>query len=86
MLEPSLLLLDEPAAGVNPALTDRLLQRLRALNDEGRTVLLVEHDLDLVMRECDHIVVVHNGSTLATGTPEEIRTNDRVVEAYLGGT
>jgi branched-chain amino acid transport system ATP-binding protein len=86
MLDPSLLLLDEPAAGVNPALTDRLLQRLRALNDEGRTVLLVEHDLDLVMRECDHIVVVHNGSTLATGTPEEIRTNDRVVEAYLGGT
>jgi branched-chain amino acid transport system ATP-binding protein len=70
---------------VNPALTDRLLDRVRALNDEGRTVLLVEHDIDLVMRECDHVVVMHNGVTLATGTPEEIRANDRVIDAYLGG-
>ncbi|AUV83544.1 ABC transporter ATP-binding protein [Salinigranum rubrum] len=85
MLDPSLLMLDEPAAGVNPALTEKLLERVRALNDEGRTVLFVEHDIDLVMRECDHVVVMHNGATLATGTPEEIRANDRVVDAYLGG-
>jgi branched-chain amino acid transport system ATP-binding protein len=85
MLDPSVLLLDEPAAGVNPALTDRLLDRLRALNDEGRTVLLIEHDIDLVMRECDHVVVMHNGATLATGTPSEIQANDRVADAYLGG-
>jgi branched-chain amino acid transport system ATP-binding protein len=84
MLDPRLLMLDEPAAGVNPALTDRLLDRIRALNDEGRTVLLIEHDIDLVLRECDHVVVMHNGSTLATGPPAAIRTNDRVVEAYLG--
>ena len=85
MLDPSLLLLDEPAAGVNPALTDRLLDRIRALNDEGRTVLLIEHDIDLVMSECDHVVVMHNGSTLATGPPAEIQENERVVDAYLGG-
>jgi branched-chain amino acid transport system ATP-binding protein len=85
MLDPSLLMLDEPAAGVNPALTDRLLERVRALNDEGRTVVLIEHDVDLVMRECDHVVVMHNGSTLATGPPEEIQANDRVIDAYLGG-
>jgi branched-chain amino acid transport system ATP-binding protein len=85
MLDPALLMLDEPTAGVNPALTDRLLDRIRALNDEGRTVFLIEHDIDLVMRECDHVVVMHNGSTLATGTPEEVRANDRVIDAYLGG-
>jgi branched-chain amino acid transport system ATP-binding protein len=85
MLDPSLLLLDEPTAGVNPALTDRLLDRIRALNDEGRTVLLIEHDIELVMRECDHVVVMHNGSTLATGTPAEVQDDDRVVDAYLGG-
>jgi branched-chain amino acid transport system ATP-binding protein len=85
MLDPSLLMLDEPVAGVNPALADRLLDRIRALNDEGRTVLLVEHDLDLVMRECDYVVVMQDGTTLATGTPEEIRADDRVVDAYLGG-
>ena len=85
MLDPSILQLDEPAAGVNPALTDRLLDRIRALNDEGRTVLLIEHDIDLVMSECDHVVVMHNGATLATGSPAEIQANDRVIDAYLGG-
>ena len=84
MLDPSLLLLDEPAAGVNPVLTERLLERVRALNDDGRTVLLIEHDIDLVMSECDHVVVMHNGATLATGPPAEIQADERVVDAYLG--
>jgi branched-chain amino acid transport system ATP-binding protein len=84
LLDPSLLLLDEPTAGVNPVLTDRLLARIRALNDEGRTVLLVEHDIDLVMDECDHVVVMHNGATLAAGPPAEIQADERVVDAYLG--
>ncbi|MFB6122859.1 MAG: ABC transporter ATP-binding protein [Haloferacaceae archaeon] len=85
MLDPELVMLDEPAAGVNPALTDRLLERLHELNDEGRTLLLIEHDIDLIMNNCDHVVVMHNGSKLASGPPSLIQEDERVVEAYLGG-
>ena len=85
MLDPELIMLDEPVAGVNPALTDDLLDRLHALNDEGRTLLLIEHDMDVVMTHCDHVVVVADGRELAAGPPEAVRTDERVVEAYLGG-
>jgi branched-chain amino acid transport system ATP-binding protein len=85
MLDPEVILLDEPAAGVNPALTDRLLERLRALNDEGRTLLVIEHDIDLIMNNCDHVVVMHNGDRLASGPPAAIQGDERVIEAYLGG-
>ena len=85
MLEPDLVLLDEPVAGVNPALTDRLLDRLHDLNDRGRTILLIEHDMEVVMNHCDRVVVLHNGETLAAGPPEIVQEDDRVVEAYLGG-
>jgi branched-chain amino acid transport system ATP-binding protein len=85
MLDPDVLLLDEPVAGVNPALTDDLLDRLHALNEAGRTLLLIEHDMDVVMTHCDHVVVVADGRELAAGPPEAVRTDERVVEAYLGG-
>jgi branched-chain amino acid transport system ATP-binding protein len=86
MLEPSVLLLDEPAAGVNPALTDRIVDRLHEINDDGTTIILIEHDMQLVMNHCDRVVVLHNGATLAVGGPDEVRADDRVVEVYLGGT
>jgi ABC-type branched-subunit amino acid transport system ATPase component len=85
MMEPDVILLDEPVAGVNPALTDELLDRLHALNDRGRTVLFIEHDMDVVMSHSDRVVVLHNGQTLAVGPPEIVQEDDRVVEAYLGG-
>jgi branched-chain amino acid transport system ATP-binding protein len=85
MLDPDLILLDEPMAGVNPALTDELLDRLHDLINRGRTILLIEHDMDLIMNHCDRVVVLHNGQTLASGSPSLVREDERVVEAYLGG-
>jgi branched-chain amino acid transport system ATP-binding protein len=84
MLDPDLIMLDEPVAGVNPALTDELVERLHALNDEGRTLLLIEHDVELVMRHCGHVVVMHDGRELAAGPPAEVQADERVVDAYLG--
>jgi len=85
MTDPEMLLLDEPFAGVNPTLTNRLIDHLEALRDQGYTVLLVEHDMEVVMNHCDHVVVLHQGRVLADGTPDEIRNDETVVEAYLGG-
>ena len=85
MLDPEVLLLDEPFAGVNPSLEQDLLDRLEDLQDRGRTFLLVEHDMDLIMEHCERVIVMHQGRTLVTGTPEEVRSEERVVEAYLGG-
>jgi branched-chain amino acid transport system ATP-binding protein len=85
MLDPEVLLLDEPFAGVNPSLERDLLDRLEDLRDRGRTFLLVEHDMDLIMEHCERVIVMHQGRTLVTGTPEEVRSEERVIEAYLGG-
>jgi len=85
LTEPELLLLDEPMAGVNPTLEEKLLDRIHDLRAEGYTFLLVEHDMDLIMEHCDRVVVMHQGAVLAEGEPEEIRDNERVIEAYLGG-
>jgi neutral amino acid transport system ATP-binding protein len=85
MLEPRLLLLDEPLAGVNRTLGLRLLadiERLRA--ERGLTLLLVEHDMDVVMRHSSRVVVMAEGRVIATGTPSEVRRDPRVVDAYLG--
>lgn len=84
-LRPSFLLLDEPAAGMNPAETDALIAVLRQIR-EGHQIglLVVEHDLKLIMRLCDHIVVLNKGQMIAEGTPEEIRANPAVIEAYIG--
>lgn len=85
MTDPEMILLDEPMAGVNPTLEAKLLDRLRDLQAEGYTFLLVEHDMDVVMEHCDPVVVLHQGQVLAEGAPAEIRRDNRVLEAYLGG-
>ena len=85
MAEPRILLLDEPMAGVAPALRVELLEHILALRARDRvTLLIVEHDLDFVMRACDRVVVMNDGRVIAQGTPEEIRRDERVVDAYLG--
>ncbi len=85
MTAPTLLLLDEPAAGVNPTLVDALAERILALNRAGLTVLLIEHNLDLVMRLCRPVLVMAGGRLLLEDDPEAVRTDPRVLEAYLGG-
>ena len=85
MAEPDLLLLDEPVAGVNPTLANKLKRFLRELNDDGVTFLIVEHDMGFIMDLADTIVVLDRGSVLTSGTPEEIRSDERVIDAYLGG-
>ncbi len=85
MSEPRLLLLDEPAAGVNQTLTRTLMARIEDLRAQGVTVLVVEHDMDLIMQLCDHVVVMHQGNVLAQGAPGAVQRDARVLEAYLGG-
>ncbi|HOJ12638.1 MAG TPA: ABC transporter ATP-binding protein [Clostridiales bacterium] len=84
--KPSLLLLDEPAAGMNPNETSALRELIKWIWKEyNLTILLIEHDMSLVMKICERIYVLDYGMVIAEGTPEEIRSNKRVVEAYLGG-
>ena len=85
MAEPKLLLLDEPMAGVNPALIRRIEAHLLALRDEGLTMLMVEHELGVVERLCDPVVVMAQGQVLSSGTMAELRANEEVLDAYLAG-
>ncbi|MGH7121138.1 MAG: ABC transporter ATP-binding protein [Acetobacteraceae bacterium] len=86
MVEPRIVLLDEPAAGINRTLMKTLSQIIRHLCDKrGITFLLIEHDMDLVMRFCNPVIVMTEGRQLMTGTPDEVRHDPRVLDAYLGG-
>jgi neutral amino acid transport system ATP-binding protein len=84
MADPKLILLDEPAAGVNPTLVNQICQHIHRWNREGMTFLIIEHNMDVVMSLCDRVWVLAEGSNLAVGTPEEIQKNPEVLQAYLG--
>ena len=83
-LSPKILLLDEPAAGMNPSETAELMAFIRTLRDDGITVVVIEHDMKFMMNLCDRIVVINYGKKLAEGTPAEVTRNEQVIEAYLG--
>lgn len=86
MAEPEMVLLDEPAAGVNRTLLGKLMDNIRKLCEEkGITFFIVEHDMDFVMNLCNPVIVMSEGRKLTEGTPEEVRNDERVLEAYLGG-
>ncbi|MFL2627494.1 MAG: ABC transporter ATP-binding protein [Dehalococcoidia bacterium] len=86
MSDPSLVLLDEPVAGVNPTLVNDLMDNIRRSNEElGITFLIIEHNMNFIMNLCDPIIVLSNGAKIAEGTAEEIKSDQSVVNAYLGG-
>ena len=84
MAQPRLILLDEPAAGVNPTLQGELSERLDELRDEGMTFLVIEHDMDVIARLCDPVVVMAEGRRLTEGSFAEVAEDPRVQEAYMG--
>ncbi|MFI5625792.1 ABC transporter ATP-binding protein [Nocardioides sp. NPDC051685] len=84
MVDPEVVMLDEPMAGVNPALKQSLLGHVKSLRDEGRTVLFVEHDMDMVRDISDWVIVMAQGKIVAEGTPETVMADQRVIDAYLG--
>ena len=85
MTEPRMILLDEPAGGINPALLDNIMEKIKEVNKRGVTFLIVEHNMDVVMNLCDPVVVMAYGTVLAQGTPDAVQNNPRVFDAYLGG-
>ncbi|MCG2774207.1 MAG: ABC transporter ATP-binding protein [Desulfobacterales bacterium] len=87
MSDPTLILLDEPTAGVNPTLIKDLIVAIKNLRDEkGKTILLVEHNMKVISEICDKVIVLDYGKKIAEGTPEEIQRNEKVLEAYLSGS
>jgi branched-chain amino acid transport system ATP-binding protein len=84
MADPQAILLDEPAAGVNPALLETIMDRVLDLNAQGKSILLIEHNMDMVSRLCSRVVAMALGKPLAEGTPSEVASNPDVIEAYLG--
>jgi branched-chain amino acid transport system ATP-binding protein len=84
MVEPEMVMLDEPMAGVNPALKQSLLEHIKDLRSEGKTVLFVEHDMDMVHEISDWVIVMAQGEIIAEGTPASVMGNSQVIEAYVG--
>jgi branched-chain amino acid transport system ATP-binding protein len=84
MTEPRLVLLDEPAGGVNPALLEHILDRIALLNKQGVTFVIVEHNMDVVMNLCADVIVMAYGKVIAQGPPHKIQNNPEVLAAYLG--
>lgn len=84
MVESDFIMLDEPVAGVNPVIEDQISSHIMQCKDEGKTFLIIEHDIPFIMGISDTIVVLHLGEKLVEGKPEEIQENDRVLQAYLG--
>jgi ABC-type branched-subunit amino acid transport system ATPase component/ABC-type branched-subunit amino acid transport system permease subunit len=84
MLDPRLIMLDEPAGGINPTLVDHIVEMIRELNRRGKTFLIVEHNMPMVLRLCDPVLVLARGSCICRGTPAEIQRDERVLDAYLG--
>jgi ABC-type branched-subunit amino acid transport system ATPase component len=84
--DPDVILLDEPAGGVNLTLINEIAEKIRTLNESGKSFLIVEHNMEFVMNLCSRVTVMHQGSDLVSGTPEEIRSNPLVLDAYLGGS
>jgi branched-chain amino acid transport system ATP-binding protein len=84
MTEPDVILLDEPAAGVNRTLLQHLLDHIHRLEEQGKTILIVEHDMTVIMNHCERIFVMDGGVKIAEGPPEEIRRDERVLDAYFG--
>ena len=84
MLDPEVIMLDEPAAGVNPALEERIMDHIRDLNDEGTTFVVVEHDMNVIQSIVDSVSVFDQGALISEGTFDEVRQDERVREAYLG--
>ena len=85
MSDPKIILLDEPAGGVNPTLLEEIVGHIRKLNEQGLTVLIVEHNMELIMRLSHRVVVMAQGTVIAEGAPEEVREDPAVLDAYLGG-
>lgn len=86
MGDPELIMLDEPASGINPTLAHKLLDYIRLiLSKGGKTFIIVEHDMRVIMNLCDHIIVLNHGAKIAEGTPAQISQNQDVIDAYLGG-
>lgn len=85
MSDPRLVLLDEPVAGVNPALAGDLMDLIEKLRREGRTFFLIEHDMNVVMNRCDRVIVMHQGRRIAEGPPQTVKADPTVIESYLGG-
>ena len=84
MLDPAVILLDEPAAGINPTLVERLASLVHSLNASGKTFLIVEHDMQFVLSLCDPVIVLSRGAVIASGRPDAVSADASVLEAYLG--